>query len=108
MKITNLKLSLLSIFLTVLFNLFVLSGFNPFFIGSFYAFIFLLFFPGFFIKRLLGFEKVLFFESITYIVGFSITYLYLVGLGANSLVFLLHNSKPLTSINSLAVFDFSF
>jgi uncharacterized membrane protein len=76
-----------------------------FFLSSAYAFIYLSIIPGFFIKRLLRIQNISFFESITYIVGLSISYLYLVGISTNSLTFLLHTSHPLSITNSLVVFD---
>ena len=105
MKITNQKVLFCGVVATLLFNIVVLSGFNILFTGSAYSFLYLCIMPGFFIQRLLRMPKVSFFESITYIVGFSIAYLLLVGIITDLLVFLPLMSHPLNMLNSLIVFD---
>jgi len=105
MTITNQKVSLFGISATVLFNIVVLSGFNALFTGSAYSFLYLSIVPGFFIWRLLRIQGISFFDSIVFIAGFSISYLLIVGISTNLLVFLPQMSHPLTMLNSLIVFD---
>ena len=105
MKITNRKVLFLGVLATLLFNVFVLSSFNVLFIGSAYSFLYLSIIPGFFIQRLLRIRGITFFESIAYIVGFSISYLYLVGISTNLLGLLPNMSHPLNMPNSLIVFN---
>ena len=105
MKITNQKISLFGIVTTLLFNIVVLSNFNMLFVGSAYSFLYLSIIPGFFIQRLLRIRGISFFESITYIVGLSISYLFLVGISTNLLVLLPHMLQPLNTTNSLIVFN---
>ncbi len=104
MKKSIFKFSGLLLFVSVLFNGFVLSDLNPLFLGSIYSSIYLFFVPGILIKKLLRIEQISFFESITYIVGLSIAFILLVGISTNSLS-LLHIIRPLNTINSLIVFD---
>ena len=105
MKINNLKILLIGIVATWLFNMVVLSNFNPLFIGSAYTYIYLIIVPGFFIQRLLRMQGISFFESLAYIVGFSIAYLLQVGIGTNLLGLLPQITHPLNQINCLIVFD---
>lgn len=105
MKITNRKISLFGVIATVLFNIVVLSNFNTLFVGSAYSFFYLSIIPGFFIQRLLRIRGISFFESIAYIVGLSISYLFLVGISTNLLVLLPHMPQPLNTTNSLIVFN---
>jgi uncharacterized membrane protein len=106
MKITNQKVLVFGLIATLLFNIVVLSEFNVLFVGSAYSFLYLSIVPGFFILRLLRMRGISFFESITYIVGFSISYLLLVGICTNLLGLLPFISQPLNMQNSLIVFDF--
>jgi uncharacterized membrane protein len=105
MKITNQKVLFFGVFATLLFNVVVLSDFNILFVGSAYSFLYLSIVPGFFIQRLLRMRGISFFELITYIVGFSISYLFLVGISTNLLVFLPSMPQPLNTLNSLVVFN---
>src|SRR5882762_536929 len=105
MKITRRNVLVVGTLATLLFNVLVLSGFNSLFIGSAYSFLYLSITPGVFIKNLLKIRGITFFESIAYIVGFSISYLYLVGIGTNLLQFLPGMLHPLNMLNSLIVFD---
>jgi uncharacterized membrane protein len=105
MKITNQKITFFGVLATLLFNVVVLSGFNVLFVGSAYSFLYLSIVPGFFIQRLLRMRGIPFFELITYIVGFSIAYLFLVGISTNLLVFLPSMSQPLNALNSLVVLN---
>lgn len=50
-------------------------------------------------------QGISFFESITFIVGLSISYLFLVGISTNSLVFIPYMFQPLNKLNSLIVLD---
>ena len=104
-KITNKKVLLFGIVTTLLFNIVIMSGFNMFFIGSAYSFLYLCIIPGFFIERVIRIRGTYFFESITYIVGFSIAYLYLVGLSTNLLAVIPNLSRPLNMPNSAIVFN---
>jgi uncharacterized membrane protein len=105
MKITNQKVLFFGIVATLLFTIVVLSGFNIGFAGSVYSFLYLCIIPGFFVQRLLRMHGISFFESITYIVGFSIAYLLLIGIMTDLLVFLPSIHHPLSMLNSLIVFD---
>ncbi len=105
MNIKNRKLMFLGVVTTLLFNIVVLSGLNPLFIGSAYSFLYLSIVPGFFLLRLLRIQGISFFESLAYAVGLSISYLFLVGISTDLLVFLPQMSRPLTMLNSLVVFD---
>ena len=104
-KITNQKVLFLGLIGTVLFNLVVLSEFNKLYIGSAYSFLYLIFTPGFFILRLLRMRGISFFESVTYTIGLSISFLFLVGLSTNLLIFLPFITQPLNMQNSLIVFN---
>jgi uncharacterized membrane protein len=104
-KITNQKVLFFSLFATLLFNIVVLSEFNVLFVGSTYSFLYLIIIPGFFILRLLRIRRISFFESLVYSVGFSISYLFLVGISTNLLVLLPFIPQPLNMQNSLIVFN---
>src|SRR5579884_3902361 len=106
MKITNLQILLLGIGTTLLFDIAVLSNFNVLYISSAYTFLYLCLIPGIFIQRLLKIRGISFFDSIMYITGFSISFLFLVGLSTNLLVLLPQMSHPLTKLNSLIFFNF--
>jgi uncharacterized membrane protein len=105
MKITNLQILLLGIVATLLFNIAVISDFNALSISTAYTFLYLCFIPGLFIQRLLKLRGISFFDSVMYIVGFSISFLLLVGISTNLLVLLPGMSHPLNAINSLTFFD---
>lgn len=105
MKLTNREILFFGVITTLLFNIVVLSGFNALFIGSVYPFLYLSVIPGFFIQRSLRIRGISFFEAVTYAVGFSIAYLYLVGGSTDLLVFLPQLTRPLTRLNCLMVFD---
>lgn len=105
MKIKNQKVTFLGFVATLLFNIFVLFGFNILFLGSAYSFIYLCIVPGFFIKRLLRIQSDSTFDSITYIVGLSISYLLIVGISTNYLIPSLFTSQKLNAMNCLLFFD---
>src|SRR5437667_10739068 len=105
MKVTSIKLSLLALITTFLFNVFILFDFNFLSFGSIYSFIYLCIIPGLLINQSLRIQKNSFFELITSSVGLSIAYLLLVGVTTNSLSFLLNLQQPLNTMNSLVVFD---
>ena len=105
MKITSLTQVLLALLLSLIFNVFVVSGFNPGFVGSIFSFLYLIFIPGLFIYQVLKIKNIILIESLGYIIGLSVAYLLFVGLSINSLYFLFGISHPLNQMTSLIVFD---
>jgi uncharacterized membrane protein len=106
MKITNLQLLLLGIGSTLLFDIAVLSTFNTFYMSSAYVFLYLCLIPGLFIFRLLRLRGLSFVDTLMYIIGFSISFLFLVGISTNLLVLLPQMPHPLNATNSLLFFNF--